>query len=68
MTCLSLRWRIQIVMCVISLGLLATVVHGADSLPVPMNETTIGLLVCGAFLISILIGMAWHWHSIHRQD
>nr|WP_295885192.1 hypothetical protein [uncultured Devosia sp.] len=68
MTFLSLRWRIQIVMGVVCLGLAVILVHGRDRLPMPINETAIGMLVGGAFLISILIGMVWHWHSIQTEE
>jgi uncharacterized membrane protein (DUF485 family) len=68
MSYLSLKWRIQIVMCALCVGLVPVVVYWPDSLPVPMNQTTTGLLICGAFLISIIIGIVWHWHSLHTRD
>ena len=68
MTYLSLKWRIQIVMCVMCVTLVPIVIYWPDTLPLQMNQTTIGLLVCGAFLVSIVTGIAWHWHSIQTRD
>lgn len=68
MTYLSLKWRIQIVMCGMCLVLAAILVHGRNSLPIPLNETTIGLMVGGAFLISVLLGIAWQQITVKAED
>lgn len=64
----GLMARIKIVMLVILFVFMAVAVNLKFYRGIQLSELVVGLVVCGGFLLAIVIGIVWHAKTGHSES
>ena len=60
--------RIRFVMLIAIFLAMGVTVNLKNYAGVAFSETAIGLVVCGCFLLSIVIAIVWHHHTAYKDN